>query len=139
MKFPILILPVLALGACATDSAETAYAERVKAADEEVAEKLVGYSPAGTRNCLPSRFNSSLQIHDNREVLVRQGRSYFRQTLGKGCRNASDFHTTLVTESTTGTMCNGDIARVVDASTGMFSGSCALDRWTEYRRDDSDG
>ena len=137
MKFPMMILPALALAGCATGEYESAASERMKAADIKVAEKLEGYSVAGTRSCLPSRLNSGMHIHDNQVVLVRQSGRYFHQKLGDGCRNASDFHTTLVTKGTFGTMCRGDIATVVDSSTGMFSGSCALGEWTEYRKSDS--
>lgn len=132
MRHVILFAIPIALAACTTDDGyRSAQAEEARA---EVQERLVGYTPAGTRNCLPGRSQASTRVYADGTILVRQGGNLYGQNLGPSCASASDVHTALVTEGTFGSMCSGTIARVVDSSTGMFRGSCSLGEWTEYEK-----
>ncbi|HEY6917218.1 MAG TPA: hypothetical protein VI381_06205 [Allosphingosinicella sp.] len=46
------------------------------------------------------------------------------------------FGRTLVTKTTTGSLCRGDIARVVDLQSNMEQGSCGLGDFVPYRKTD---
>lgn len=139
MKFPIIILSAMAVGACTTASADEAASDKIQKANVEVEKRLAGYAPVGTRNCLPSRPTGSLKIYENGTALIRQGGTYYRQELNKGCARASSPHTTIVTEGTFGSMCAGEIVRVVDSTSGGFYGSCALGEWTAWDKDGNAG
>lgn len=132
MRHMILIAAPLALAACTTgDGYRSAQAEEAKA---EVAERLAGMQPTGTRNCLPGRSQGATQVYADGTILIRQGGALYGQNLGPSCAAAHDVHTTLVTEGTFGSMCSGTIARVVDSSTGIFRGSCSIGEWTKYEK-----
>lgn len=130
-----LIAAPLALTACMTD--DRAMADRAEDRAEaaaEVSQRLQGFTPTRTRSCLPSRTTSGIRVYDDGTALIREAGTIYRQDLGPGCEAASRPSTTLVTDSNFGSMCSGNIARVVDASTGIFYGSCSLGDWTEYER-----
>ena len=132
MRHMLIFAAPVILAACTTgDGYRTAQAEEAKA---DVEERLIGYAPAGTRNCLPGRSQGSSQVYADGTILVKHGGSLYGQNLGEGCARASDIHATLVTEGTFGNMCAGTIARVVDSSTGIFYGSCAIGDWTKYEK-----
>lgn len=132
MRHMIMLAAPLALAACTTgDGYRSAQAEEAQA---EVEERLAGYAPAGTRNCLPSRQSGGTQVYADGTILVKQGRKIYGQNLGPGCARASSAHNALVTRGTIGSMCSGTIAQVIDSTTGIFAGSCAIGEWTEYER-----
>ncbi|MBB3764647.1 hypothetical protein [Sphingomicrobium lutaoense] len=139
MKFPILAMTALAVTACTTAGYDEAASEKVRLADAEVEKRLTGYSPTGSRSCLPSRPSGSLKFYDNGTVLIQQGGTYYRQELDRGCARAASPHTTIVTEGTYGSMCAGEIVRVVDSTSGGFYGSCALGKWTAWEKSGNDG
>lgn len=136
MKKMTIASVALLAAACNTAKYDEAEKQRIAKGDAEVAERLAGYQAGETRTCLPSASNRDLERYSNRTLMLKQGGRIYVQQLDEGCRNVDRFGVTLVTKSTTGSYCRGDMLRLVDSSTGSFYGLCALNDWTVYEKTD---
>lgn len=132
MKMMLIASVALLAAACNTAKYDEAEKQRIAKGDAEVAERLTGYKAGETKSCLPSATNRDLERYSNRTLMLKQGGRIYVQQLDEGCRNVDRFGVTLVTKSTTGSYCRGDMLRLVDSSTGSFYGLCALNDWAVY-------
>jgi hypothetical protein len=133
--FPLASLSVaaVALSSCAMTPAETARAADAKAATQaELGKELAGLTPTETRDCMDNYQSSSLKAYDGTLVYsVSKSLKYVNDT-GGGCE-AVERGDILVTQSPSGRLCRGDIARTVMPGSRMPSGSCALGSFVTYR------
>lgn len=136
MKKIIVASVALLAAACNTAKYDEAEKQRIAKGDAEVADRLTGYKAGVTKSCLPSASNRDLERFSNRTLMLKVGSRVYVQQLDEGCRNVDRFGVTLVTKSTTGSYCRGDMLRLVDSSTGSFYGLCALNDWTVYEKAD---
>ena len=85
-------------------------------------------------DCLPllGPATSSTSIEGVGEVFG-SGRTIYVNRFEGGCPSLTPF-TTVVTRSPTGQMCRGDIARIVDLTSRIESGSCSLGKFTPYSK-----
>lgn len=133
--FPLALLSVtaVALSSCTMTPAETARAADAKAATQaSLGKELAGLSPAETKDCMDNYQTSSLKAYGSTLVYsVSRTLKYVNDT-GGGCE-AIERGDILVTKSTSGRLCRGDIGQTVMPGSRMPTGSCALGSFVTYR------
>ena len=120
------------LAACATAPPQP----RTAAAERHLQQLLAGKAPGAPQTCLPFRTSSDMVIIDDSTVLFRDGgRRVWRTEMRGHCSALGSGHYTLVTRSFGGQgPCGGDIAQLVDLSSGMMVGSCVWGEFVPYTR-----
>ncbi|MGI4731394.1 MAG: hypothetical protein ACRYFW_06575 [Janthinobacterium lividum] len=124
----------VALTACAATPASRARAQAADASvQQRLAARLAGYTPGPPTDCIrefPTYHSEAI----GSRIIYSADRStlYVNETTG-GCESMErgDY---LVTVSTSGRLCRGDIGRTVTPSVNISSGSCALGSFTPYTR-----
>ncbi len=130
MRIFMLATAVVGLCACATASEP---AERSVKAQSEYDRLLAGKVAGPAEKCLPTRRSNDMTIIDDNTILFRDGRTvYVNQPLG-GCNNLHQSGRALVTHNMGPQLCRGDLATVVDNSSGMSVGACSLGDFVPYR------
>lgn len=131
MRLLIFATAAIGLAACATAMSQPE-PRSVKA--QATYDKLLAGKTAGRpANCLPLLRSHDMVVIDDNTILYRDGRTtYVNQPLGS-CNLLSRGSYALVTRSFGSQLCRGDIANVVDASTGVTVGSCALGDFVPYK------
>lgn len=104
--------------------------------EARLAKELAGRTAGQPVDCLPNHRSNGLEVIDRDTLLFRYGSTIYRQdTNGQCYPSDSQMGYALVTRSIgTGQLCDGDIAQVVDTSSGFFSGSCSFNAFIPYRR-----
>ena len=129
--FPLLLLPLAACTASATDRAVTADREATQAAG--LARELAGLTQRATTDCLPlNRQSSTRAFGDTIVYRFSRGLKYVTKTTG-GCE-AIGRGDAFITRTTIGRTCRGDIATTFDPVARIQTGSCAFGDFTEYRK-----
>ena len=133
------VLPLIALGGTTLlSSCSTApYAEAPMSpkAQQELAQALAGRTAGPAVRCLPSHRATQMDIIDHRMTLYREGRTIYAQSFRDGCRGLGTGRYTMVTRQFgTNRLCDGDITRLVDLSTGVEGGSCVFGPFIPYNR-----
>lgn len=130
MRIAMLASAIVGLCACATASEpEQRSARAQQSYDRALAGKVAG-EPV---RCLPLYRSNDMVAIDETTILFRDGRTiYVNHPLGS-CGGLGRFNYTLVTRTFGSNLCRGDIARVVDLTTGVHRGSCALGDFVPYR------
>ena len=134
MRLMILTLalgPVIGLAACAETPKQTASRLQGEERDRmELDRELIGLVAGQPQTCLPT-----FQRRDSRSfgdtLVYRSGRVRY-VTQVPGCRSIGE-NNILVTVSTGGQLCRGDIATTVDNSSRIQNGSCSFGDFTPYR------
>ena len=75
-----------------------------------------------------------MNVIDDHTILFADGRTTWRNDPPGGCSNLGRPGYTMVTRLFGAQYCRGDIVHVVDSSSGMFAGSCALGDFVPYVR-----
>ena len=131
MRLLILATAAIGLAACATamDQPE----QRSAKAQATYDRMLAGKTPGRAEKCLPLQRSNDMVVIDDDTILYRDGRTtYVNQPLGS-CNLLGRGSYALVTRSSGSQLCRGDIANVVDATTGVTVGSCALGDFVPYK------
>ena len=118
------------LAGCATPPPQG----RSPAAERHLQQMLAGKTPGAARTCMPYRSSSDMVIIDNDTVLFRDGgRRVWRSEMRGPCTLLGSGAYTLVTRNFGATgPCRGDIAHLVDLSSGMNVGSCVWGDFVSY-------
>lgn len=133
MRFAVSAAALLLSGCAATPAQiaqEQADAARVQA---KLDRRLAGYAPGRTVDCIRPT-SGGVDIFGDTLVYRETGaRLYVTRTSG-GCfgLRRDDI---LVTRSSSGQLCRGDIVRTIDRSGGFPSGACSFGDFTTYVRD----
>ena len=131
MRLFMLATAVVGMCACATASEP---AERSAKAQAEYDRLLAGKTAGKAEKCLPTYRSNDMTIIDDDTILFRDGRTtYVNHPLG-GCMNLDRSGSALVTRNFGPQLCRGDIATVVDNSSGITLGSCSLGDFVPYRK-----
>ena len=131
MRIFMLATAVVGLCACATASEP---AQRSASAQRQYDNLLSGKAPGKAEKCLPTYRSNDMTIIDDDTILFRDGRTvYVNKPLG-GCMNLNRSGSALVTRNMGPQLCRGDLATVVDNSTGMSLGACSLGDFVPYRK-----
>jgi hypothetical protein len=136
------LLSVTLLAAAATMVAAPATADRrpSQAAQEQAAKDkaqldkaLAGMTPGKPQDCIqPYRARDTSRIGDT--ILYKYSpREIYRVDTGGGCFGLRRGDA-IVTKSTTGQLCRGDIVRTVDLVSHIPSGSCSFGAFIPYRK-----
>lgn len=107
------------------------------AADQQarLAEALSGRVAGEAVACLPHNRSGGVEAIGG-TLLFRDGsRVWLNRSQGSGCAALEASHYALVTRSFgSSRLCSGDLAQVIDPTTGVFAGSCALGDFVPYTR-----
>jgi len=126
------LISVAALTGCSTAPPQARY----NAEGEAKLQTLLAGKVAGKpQDCLPTFRTQDMVRIDDDTVLFRDGANrIYRNELNGSCNGLGSQFYTLVTNSVGGggRLCRGDIARVVDSSSGMFVGSCVIGSFVPY-------
>ena len=130
MRTFMLAAGLIGLCACATASEPT---QRSAKAQKEYDRLLAGKVPGKAEKCLPTYRSSDMTVIDDDTILFRDGRTvYVNHPLG-GCNNLHQSGRALVTRNFGPQLCRGDLATVVDNSSGISVGACSLGDFVPYR------
>lgn len=126
---------LLIIGVAASACAASAFSEpRTFKADAELSRALAGKVAGPPVRCLPSYRTNGMTIIDDNTILFRRNRNLvYRNDPPGGCSPLSRGRFSLVTRTIGSGLCRGDIAQVVDLTTGMPAGACALGDFVPYR------
>ncbi len=127
-----LLLMTAALGACTTSPP----APRTAEAEAHLQQLLANRVASRPLPCLPHYRADNMVVIDDNTVVFRDGRTVYRNDFQGGtCSRLGSGFYALLTKTSGGTgLCRGDIASVVDTSTGMHVGSCVLGDFVPYTR-----
>jgi hypothetical protein len=125
MRRPLLLLTAaLAM----TGPAAIATARAPDSPDKE----LAGRTPGKPESCISQRQIDDSQLYPDGRILYRmRGGPDYLNNAGQGCATNA-INPTMVTSTPSTQLCRGDILRVVDATSGMFYGSCGLNDFVPY-------
>jgi hypothetical protein len=110
---------------------------RSAASEQQLQRLLAGKAAGQPRTCLPSyRTSSDMVIIDDNTVLFRDGgRRVWRTEMRGHCSSLGSGFYTIVTRTFGGQgPCAGEIAQLVDLSSGMVAGSCVWGDFVPYTR-----
>ena len=131
MRIFLLAVGVIGLCACATASEPT---QRSASAQRQYDNLLAGKVPGKAEKCLPTYRSNDMTIIDDDTILFRDGRTvYVNHPLG-GCQSLTRSGSALVTRNFGPQLCRGDLATVMDNSSGMTLGACSLGDFIPYRK-----
>ena len=131
MRMLLLAAAATSLVACETTDSQPA--QRSERQQQTFDKALAGKVPGKAEKCLPLQRSNDMEVIDDDTILYRDGRTtYVNQPLGS-CNLLGRGSYALVTRSQGSQLCRGDIANVVDATTGVTVGSCALGDFVPYK------
>ncbi len=100
--------------------------------DAKLAKRLDGLSAGKPVACIPVQNIQDIQLYNGTAVYMQgSSRIWTNQTLG-GCDNRRD--DIIVSRTSGGSYCRGDIIQLRSRSSGFFTGSCALGDFVPYSR-----
>jgi len=130
MRLFMLATAVVGLCACATASEP---AQRSAKAQGEYDRLLAGKTAGKAEKCLPTYRSIDMTIIDDDTILFRDGRTvYVNHPLG-GCNNLHQSGRALVTKNFGPQLCRGDLATVIDNTSGIPVGACSLGDFVPYK------
>jgi len=130
MRIFMLATAVVGLCACATASEPAQRSVKDQATFDRM---LVGKVAGKAEKCLPTRRSNDMTVIDDNTILFRDGRTvYVNHPLG-GCQSLHRSGSALVTRNIGPQLCRGDLATVVDNTSGMTLGACSLGDFVPYR------
>jgi hypothetical protein len=125
-----LALAAAALAGCGFNSLQQPGANPLGA--HSVADTLAGRAPGSPVSCLPSGslWRSEVREHS---LAFRSGNQIYVSTFEGDCPlGRLDLGYTLVTQQRGTGMCSGDIAKIMDPSTGQIAGICVVGPFVPY-------
>ncbi|MEO6580666.1 MAG: hypothetical protein ABIN83_05895 [Sphingomicrobium sp.] len=133
MDARILLIAAAATGLVACETVDRPPEQRTARQQHDYDRLLAGKVPGRAESCLPLNSAKNMTVIDADTILYRDGRTtYVNSPLG-GCSSLGRPGYALVTRSSISQMCRGDIATVVDTTTGMLAGSCSIGEFIPYR------
>jgi len=131
MRSLTIALIASALAACTTAPEPMT---RSAEAEAQLGKLLAGRTAGAPVSCLrPWRSGNMVVIDDNTVVFRDSPRRVYRNDFrGGSCNNLGGGHYALLTRTTGSGLCSGDIAEVVDLSSGITFGSCVLGDFVPY-------
>lgn len=132
MRSMSLLLLAATVSSCSTVPPEP----RSARAEAHLQTLLAGRVANQPMTCLPHYRADNMVVIDDNTVLFRNGRTVYRNDFQGGtCSRLGSGFYALLTRSSGGTgLCRGDIAEVVDTTSGMQVGSCVLGDFVPYTR-----
>ena len=121
-----------AVAGCATNAPN--YGERSPEAQQLLASYLDGKTPGPAQSCLPHYRTDDQIAVDEQTILYRDGSNrVWRTEMNGPCIGLGRPGTAILVRTSSGIgLCRGEIAEVVDTSTGMTVGSCSFGDFVLY-------
>lgn len=121
---------VAALSACAPNQPYEMSERDAARLQEALADKVAG-EPV---RCIDSDMMRNPQVIDEQHILFKEGRTTWVNQPKMRCPLIDGSGRVLVVEPTVGTrICEGDLAKVMDTSTGQILTACSFGPFTPYR------
>jgi hypothetical protein len=127
--FTIVTLAAVLAG-CSASAVEPVRSEK---AQTRLAEALAGKAAGKPVSCLPPGKSWHTNVIDDNTILFENGSTVYRQDPAGGCSPIGSGSYALLTKTSLSSICQGDIARVIDTTTGITVGSCGLTEFVPYR------
>jgi hypothetical protein len=116
-------------------SGASAQPDRSPQASRELTKSLAGYAIGRPVRCIPGFPRTRMEIIDDHTLLFRGNRTLYVQSPPGGCYGIKGQFTALVTQTWgANQLCQGDINRLVDNSSGMGGGSCVFGPFVPYTK-----
>jgi hypothetical protein len=133
MRHIALILAGASLFACSTAPQPVVRSAEKQA---EYAKLIEGKVAGQVTNCLPAYNADDMRVIDDNTLVFRQSASrVYVANMPGGCPYLGRGGYAMVTKQVGGMgLCRGDIATVVDTSSGMTVSSCVFDGFTPYTK-----
>ncbi len=132
MRAISLILIGSAIASCTTAPPPPARSAEARA---ELQTLLAGKVAGQPMACLPHYRADNMIVIDDNTIAFRDGKTVYRNDLRSGCARLGNTFYTLVTRRVGGSgLCSGDLAEVVDFSSGTTVGTCVLGDFVPYRQ-----
>lgn len=125
----MMLAAVAGLCACQTATEPTQRSAKAQATYDRL---LAGKTAGPTQNCLPLYRTHDMTAIDDETIVFADGKTVYVNRTRGSCNNLDRGHYALVTRTFNSTLCSGDIAQVVDPTTGMYVGSCAMGDFVRY-------
>ena len=125
----LALAPLALLAACGPIVPDV----RTAKAQTQLTRALAGKVAGKAVNCLPQYRSSDMTVIDGNTILFHDGKTVYRNDPVGGCSPLGGGGYALVTRTSLGSLCSGDIATVLDTSAGMTVGSCSLSEFIPYR------
>lgn len=120
------------LAACSTSTEPPVRSAEDQAKYLKLIEGRVAGAPV---SCLPSWDANDMRVIDDQTIVFGQRSSrVYVANLRSPCDNLGQPGFALVTRTPGTGMCDGDIATIVQTSSGMPAGSCVIGTFTPYTR-----
>jgi len=128
----LLLVGGTLIASCSTPAAQDARRDR---AAQELASALAGRTAGEPVNCVPNFRVDQMQVIDDETLLFRDGSTIYLQKTKGSCPGLASGANTLVTRSFgINQLCNGDIQRMVNLSSGIGGGSCVFGPFVPYTK-----
>jgi len=108
-------------------------AKEPSSGERELDRMLAGRTPGQATACLAPGLRSDMQTVSGIGIVYRAGRTSWVNRFRDGCPLLGAFDI-VVTVSAGGPLCRGEVARIVDSTTGMFRGTCLYGDFTPYTK-----
>lgn len=133
-RLPLLLAAAGALLTVSCTATPQQYVQTPKA-QRELSDALAGRVAGPPQRCIPDYRAKRIEIIDDRTILYRSGPIVYVQNPSGGCRGLSGGRYTLVTRQVgTTDLCEGDIGRLIDLSTGIMGGTCVFGPFVPYTK-----
>lgn len=129
------IVASMALAGCAYGDADTAPAP-IRDKEAKILEKELKGKVAGEpRNCISNTRNvDAIRISDDTLLYRESGRTLYMNKLRSSCPGLTRGDDIMVVETYSGQLCNGDIIRLVDRTSGIQGPVCSLGEFVPYKK-----
>ena len=106
----------------------------------EADERLAQFEQTGdVTSCLQIRRIDHIRPLDERRFLVEVGyKDYYLTEMSGKCHNATRSNYRIQYSTSQSSVCNNDIVRIVDNSTGMMAGSCSFGKFERLEKKPKD-
>ncbi len=130
----ILAISLAALATACAPADPVATAERAEADAMQLADAIRDRTPGEPISCVNQRdLRGNRSAGEGAVIFTGAGSLIYVNRPPAGCPEL-DSGRALITRTTTGRLCRGDIVSVVDPVTGTNYGSCGLGDFVPYRR-----
>ena len=128
------LAPALALAGVLAACAPAQPYEMSERDSAKLQEALADRTAGEAERCLPLASTRNPQVIDEKHILFKQGRTTWLNQTNMRCPLLDNIGYVMVLEPTVGTqICRGDVAKIMDSSTGGIMGACALGDFVPYR------
>ena len=129
---PLMLVAAAVLGSCATASPEemAAQASRDQA---KLASLTAGKVPGAPMSCLSNWRSRDMVVVNESVVAFRDGQKrVYVNNMNGPCLGLGPGRNALVTQSTSTSLCRGDIAQVLDVASRTNIGACSFGDFIPY-------